>query len=69
MPQRLAEEANPAAGTDAASSATAKQPLHLDGTTFVLDSELSPDIEVSAQEIEAIARLLGDDLETILAKR
>ena len=69
MPQRLAEEANLAAGTDVASSAPAKQPSHLESTTFVLDSELSADIEVSAQEIEAIARLLGDDLETILAKR
>jgi hypothetical protein len=70
MPRRSAGPVGSFLGSGATSrkAAPAKH-SHLEGTTLELDSDLSGDLDVSDQEIEAIARLLGDDLQSFLAKR
>jgi hypothetical protein len=70
MPRRSAGPVDSFFGPSATSrkAAPAKH-SRLEGTTLVLDSGLSDDLDVSDQEIEAIARLLGDELPSFLAKR
>jgi hypothetical protein len=40
----------------------------VDEQAIAMESELSPDMETTVEELDAIARLLGDDLKAILSK-
>ena len=57
----------PNAGADAKAPAEKPRSLH-DSATFALESNLSGDMEITAEEIETIARLMGDDLKTFLSE-
>jgi hypothetical protein len=54
-------------GADAKAPAEKRRSRH-DTTTLALETSLSGDMEITREEIEAIARLLGDDLKTFLAE-
>jgi len=56
------------AGTTSVGPALARQLSRCEGTTLALDSDLSSKVEVCDRELEAIARLLGDDLVRFLAE-
>jgi hypothetical protein len=42
--------------------------LRVDEQAITLDSDLSADVEIMAEELDAIVRLLGDDLKAFLSK-
>ena len=42
--------------------------LRVDDQAITLDSELAAAMEITAEELDAIARLLGDDLKTFLSE-
>ena len=42
--------------------------LFVDERTTALDSDLCASVEITAEELDAIARLLGDDLKTFLSE-
>jgi hypothetical protein len=46
----------------------AQSRLHVDERPLALESDLSTDMEITAEELDAIARLLGDELNTFLSK-
>jgi hypothetical protein len=62
---------NPGADAKAIASADGSpenQKSRHDRTTLALESNLSGDMEITPEEIEVIARLLGDDLKTFLSE-
>ena len=42
--------------------------LPVDGQAIALDSDLSMEMDITAEELDAIARFLGDDLKTFLSE-
>jgi hypothetical protein len=54
-------------GADAKAPAEKRRWRH-DTTTSALETNLSGDMEITREEIEAIARLLGDDFKTFLSE-
>jgi hypothetical protein len=57
----------PNPGADAKAPGEKQRSRH-DRTTFALESNLSSGMEITPNEIEVIARLLGDDLKAFLAE-
>ena len=48
--------------------AHARKHLRVDEQAIAIDSDLSADMEIAAEELDAIARLLGDELKTFLSE-
>jgi hypothetical protein len=42
--------------------------LRVEEQAFTLDSDLSVNMEIKAEELDAIGRLLGDELKTLLSE-
>ena len=42
--------------------------LHVDEQAITLDSDLSAHMEIATEELDAIARLLGDNFKTFLSE-
>jgi hypothetical protein len=48
--------------------ASPRKHLRVDEQAIAIDSDLSADMEISAEELDAIARLVGDDLRAFLSR-
>jgi hypothetical protein len=47
---------------------TPRKHLRVDEQAVAIDGDLSADMEIGAEELDAIARLLGDDLRAFLSR-